>query len=339
MRTEKKVKLKDIADALNVSIVSVSNALCDKKGVSPELRKAIHKKAEEMGYETLHVPEAEKPRQYTIGVLISSEDIQSKDQAFTDIVGFYRENIEKVGSRYVIQELPSFHEILSRAYKPFSGQKIDGILINGDIEPVYLKELKRKMNCPVVCTGYYDASSDIDFIITDDFHGMEILTEYVIDLGFRDLRFVGAPRDDRRVMDRYLGFCCALEKRGVEELRGKSTPVFDGTNWITKLDIPKKLPEIFMCCSNKAAIILIKQLEDEGIRVPGDVSVTGFGFLNNIMNNGRTLTTYDFSHVLYAKDAVNTIINRIANRTRPHNITMISGYIVEGDTLNMRKRQ
>ena len=44
------VKLKDIADALQVSIVTVSNALSGKRGVSEEVRTKIIEKAEQMGY-------------------------------------------------------------------------------------------------------------------------------------------------------------------------------------------------------------------------------------------------------------------------------------------------
>ena len=41
------VKLKDIADALQVSIVTVSNALSGKRGVSEEVRTKIIEKAEQ----------------------------------------------------------------------------------------------------------------------------------------------------------------------------------------------------------------------------------------------------------------------------------------------------
>ena len=45
------VKLKDIAETVGVSIVTVSNALSGKKGVSEEVRQRILNVAEEMGYE------------------------------------------------------------------------------------------------------------------------------------------------------------------------------------------------------------------------------------------------------------------------------------------------
>ena len=45
------VKLKDIAEALNVSTVTVSNALAGRKGVSEEVRSQVVEKAKELGYD------------------------------------------------------------------------------------------------------------------------------------------------------------------------------------------------------------------------------------------------------------------------------------------------
>ena len=43
------VRLKDIADELGLSVVTVSNALSGKKGVSDAVRQEIRKKASELG--------------------------------------------------------------------------------------------------------------------------------------------------------------------------------------------------------------------------------------------------------------------------------------------------
>lgn len=51
MGQKKKVKLEDIAQRLDVSIVTVSNALKGKKGVSDEMRDKIVQTAQEMGYQ------------------------------------------------------------------------------------------------------------------------------------------------------------------------------------------------------------------------------------------------------------------------------------------------
>jgi DNA-binding LacI/PurR family transcriptional regulator len=51
MRRKKDVKLEDIAKELSVSIVSVSNALKGKKGISQELLDRVVETAAKMGYQ------------------------------------------------------------------------------------------------------------------------------------------------------------------------------------------------------------------------------------------------------------------------------------------------
>ena len=45
------VKMKDIAAAVGVSVVSVSNALAGRKGVSDDVRLRVEKAAKELGYD------------------------------------------------------------------------------------------------------------------------------------------------------------------------------------------------------------------------------------------------------------------------------------------------
>ena len=60
------VKLKDIAEALNVSTVTVSNALAGRKGVSEEVRSQVIEKAKELGYDLKKYTE-KKPGIYNWG--------------------------------------------------------------------------------------------------------------------------------------------------------------------------------------------------------------------------------------------------------------------------------
>ena len=47
MKHKKEIRMEDIARELNISIVSVSNALKNKKGVGEELRQTVKEKAAE----------------------------------------------------------------------------------------------------------------------------------------------------------------------------------------------------------------------------------------------------------------------------------------------------
>ena len=70
------VKMKDIAAAVGVSVVTVSNALSGKKGVSEDVRQLVEETAREMGYD---LKKSEKQSQGTvIGVIASEKYITGK---------------------------------------------------------------------------------------------------------------------------------------------------------------------------------------------------------------------------------------------------------------------
>lgn len=67
----KKVTMKDIANKLGVSSVTISKALNDKEGVSEEMRCKIKAVAEEMGYRIHTAAKSMKDGlSYNVGVMI-----------------------------------------------------------------------------------------------------------------------------------------------------------------------------------------------------------------------------------------------------------------------------
>lgn len=111
MRQMKKMgneKLKDIAKALNVSTVTVSNALTGRKGVSEEVRSQVI--AKELGYDLKKY--TNKRQGVTIGVIVSEQCLElgvsfywsmyqkvayaaSKSQSVTMLEALGQENEEK----------------------------------------------------------------------------------------------------------------------------------------------------------------------------------------------------------------------------------------------------
>ena len=73
VKMKKTVRLSDIAERLQVSTVTVSNALAGQKGVSEELRTRIKQVAAEMGYQTRASAPAGGKKIYNIGVIIGEK--------------------------------------------------------------------------------------------------------------------------------------------------------------------------------------------------------------------------------------------------------------------------
>ena len=70
---KKDVRLADIAERLNVSTVTVSNALANQKGVSDELREKIKQTAAQMGYQAKGSTAQSVREILNLGVIISQK--------------------------------------------------------------------------------------------------------------------------------------------------------------------------------------------------------------------------------------------------------------------------
>ena len=95
----KAVKLADIAEKLNVSVVTVSKALSGQKGVSEEMRARIRKLADEMGYVPVKSAGGRHPapKSYNIGVLIQESYLDKYDS-------FYLQMYKQITGRAIARE-------------------------------------------------------------------------------------------------------------------------------------------------------------------------------------------------------------------------------------------
>ena len=217
MGQKKEVKLEDIADSLGVSIVTVSNALKGKKGVSEGLRNRIKEAAQRMGYKTPVYEEKEKERSHIIGVLVAERYVKEFPSFYMEIYRRVAQETAKRGHVTVLEVVTCEKENLSADAMVFLEQSMDGLIVIGELYQEYMKMLRKVSRIPIVCVDYYDVYDDMDYIITDGFGGMEQMTRLLLKEGYRDLIFVGSPNATKNITDRYFGYCKAMQRAGMEE--------------------------------------------------------------------------------------------------------------------------
>ncbi len=332
MSRGKAVKLKDIALEAGVSIVTVSNALKGKKGVSPAMRENICMIAQRMGYQMRQVKAPVEKECYMVGVLVAEHYVREFPSFYMDIYKWVAQDVTRKGSLTVFEVVNAERErVLSDV---FSGVRVDGMIAIGQFSGEFLNMLRERSSAPIVCVDYYDVEPGVDYIVTDSYGGMQQMTESLILQGFRRFCFVGTPQATRNIMDRYMGYCKALEKYGLYE--EQRNILFDreasGTDYRLDVELPDRLPEVFVCNCDKTAKLLAEKLSHAGIRVPEDVSITGFDHYYSQLASGLSLTTYENDERGIAQISVNTLFKRIKGK-EPEGIRVLEGKIIEGDTV------
>lgn len=343
MGQKKEVKLEDIARALDISIVSVSNALKGKKGVSAKLRQDVQKKADELGYRSPQTATKRDIGSYCIGVMIAERYVKEFPSFYMDVYKQIAQSAAKKGSLVVLEIIDVNKEELRQKSSYFTNMEVHGIIFLGEMNIEFIRDVKMNNEVPVVGIDFYDVNETMDYIVPDSFHGMMAVTQKVIDAGHTDIIFLGNPRATKSILDRYMGYCMALEKNGINERAGGVIwdRKMDRQNYVIDFELPTKLPTAFVANCDKSAYILIDKLRKKGIRVPEDISVVGFDHSYPPASEELELTTYENDGKALAQIGINTLLKRIAKKNiqgeGSEGIRIVEGQVIEGNTIKSIK--
>lgn len=338
-KERRNVKLSDIADELNISTVSVSNALNGKKGVSDELRQKVFDMADELGYRRNNRETEEKVmKQYNIGVVIAERYIRQQGLSF--YMSIYQQIVLAALNKNCITLLEVLSNDNEEKYKIpdlFLREKVDGVIILGEMKHPYTRLLKENSSLPIVFLDYYEDTPDTDFIISDSYNGMYAMTRLLIKSGYRKIGFVGSVLSTSSITDRYLGYRKALQEIGIAIRKDWVIKEEKVNNQIMDIPLPEEMPDAFVCHCDVTAKYLIDKLNKNGYKVPEDIGIVGFdNYLVDSIDDVR-LTTYDVDIQAMAEISVNTVIRKIEHTHFVSRLRIVDGGVKMGDSHKMYK--
>ena len=327
----KAVKMKDIADKLNISVMTVSKALSGKPGVSEALRARIKELADEMGYIAL---ESENKKSYNIGVLLA---YYYTENCATFYWKLYQEiNTRAVWeNRFVLLEIVSEESEKDLSYpKMLRENKVDGVIILGAMSKPYLKMVEEKSKIPVVYMDFYEEEIPEDCVISNSFYGTWEITRYLLKKGHEDIAFVGTLFSTKSITDRYLGYEKAMLENGREIRKDWIIPDRDAARAsLEEIPLPEKMPTAFVCNCDVTASRLIKELQDKGYRIPEDISVVGYDdYLYPGLCNVE-ITSYGVNMELMASTGIDILVRKIEETDYKGGLHVIPGYLVEKESV------
>lgn len=336
MAQKKKVRLSDIAEKLKISTVTVSKALSNKEGVGDELRDQIKQIAEKMGYQTKKTSSAASKNGTTgnIGILIPF-------RFFSPNVSYYWHIFNTLSSELLTRGYYSIMELLSdddenkcSLPRMIQDKKIDGLIILGQTSDLYLETLNKTYS-NFILFDFYSAKLSFDSVSNDNYFCSYMITNYVISQGHKKIRFVGNFGATTSISDRFMGFQKAMLENHLicspEEILNDR----DEHGSLIKIQLPleENMPTAFVCNCDETAVNLINALEEKGLKVPQDISVTGF---DNYLPQKKTpveLTTVYIKPEDSTKIAAELIINKITEQAYIKGRHLVSGSLIIRDSV------
>lgn len=334
-----KVRLIDIANELGVSSVTVHNALAGNKGVSENTRRKILETARRMGYhsdadhrKTLR----EEGGFHKIGVIIAENYLAQYST-------FYWKMYQELSLIATEKRCYTTIEVLKKEVEKHIGNlpqivqecSVEGLIIIGEIDKGYIRTVKGAFKGPVIFLDFYDNEIAKDAVISDNFYGMYQMTELLFEQGIEEIGFIGSVYATSSIMDRFCGY-----RKAIMEHR-KTVP----EEWILEdrdemgqvaFELPKRLPEAFVCNCDLVAGMAIEKIRERGLRVPEDISVVGF---DNYLYPGfadMKITTYEVNSRAMAKVAVDKLLKNLKNPEKGRTLEVVSGHVVWKKSVKMK---
>lgn len=328
----KNITMKDIASKLGVSTVTVSKALTDREGVSDEVREKVKAKAEEMGYRYNSAAKAMKDgNSGNVGILVADRFFE--DNSFYS--NLYRNIILKLNDTPffgLLEIISQEQEEQVRMPNVITNSKIDGLIIMGQVSAPYLAEL-RKTSIPFIFLDFYTEFEDVESINSDNVYGSYRLTNYLVQMGHKEIGFIGNINATSSIMDRYLGCLKSQLQHNLPHPEEWLISDRDEKGRFLDYELPEHMPTAFVCNCDQVAYRLVNDLKAKGYRVPEDISVVGFDDCIYATLSDPQLTTFRVDMGQMASASVSAIIKKIRNHKYVMGRKVIGGDVIIRDSV------
>ena len=317
------VTMRDIGRMAGVSAVTVSKALSGKGGVGEETREKILRLAEELGYVNPNAGQTKPLRGLDVGILIPDRFF-SPDSFYAL---FYKELVQaltKAGHFGILEMLAAEDEAALALPHLTRAHHVDALILLGQPSSAY-RQMIAQQPLPLVFLDFYDTAVPVDAVVSDGLSGAACLTAHLIERGHRDIGFVGDVGATSSIMERYLGFCAAMTLAGLPIRPECVLRDRDARGAFLPLQLPEKLPTAFVCNCDTVAVWLIDQLRQQGLRVPEDISVTGYDDFLPGSPAIPALTTFHTDRQAMARIAVQLVSGRCSGTDAPTGRVVVGG--------------
>ncbi|HOK49758.1 MAG TPA: LacI family DNA-binding transcriptional regulator [Sedimentibacter sp.] len=271
------ITIKDVARLAEVSISTVSRVINDSKPVSPEVRKRVLKVIEETGYKPNDVARSLVTRRsYLIGVIVNN----LAQSYVADIV----RGIEEIGKMYgydiLLCSSYGSKETQEKYLQLLDRKQAEGLFLVGSKFDDEIIKLAKSFNKPCVFFTR-DVREKINHITIDCKSAVYEITKYLFEEGHRRIAYISDFEDRTTVENEKIeGYLKAIEDA---EMDYSKVYVVGGNKHNQAYELGKSIIDevkdftACVCSTDEIAIGILDSFLDNGIKVPEDVSVVGFG--------------------------------------------------------------
>ena len=319
----KRVTLKDVARAADVSLASASYALNGTGSLGEAVRAHILKVADDLGYRrNLSARAMRTGKTGAIGVVVP--DFSSP--FFTALVQFVMKRARQAGYCVFVSDTENSETLEQEAFRRMIDRGVDGV-VWFPIRDVNTVEAESRR----VPTLLIDRSIPGLASIRADYEGGgRRAAEHLLAQGHKCIGIVSGPMDVASMRARIEGAAAALGDRLVFNVASSFSMELEPS--VQAAVVSRQATAIF-AGTDLIAMGIIRAAQAAGLRVPDDLAVIGFGDMPWAQMANPPLSTIEMPLEDMAAEAVDALLQRIEGMNAPRDAVFETTLIVRGSTL------
>jgi len=290
------IRLKDIAEQAGVSVMTVSKALRDEPDIAAQTRARIRTIADAAGYVPNHAARALRThttRQF--GLIISA----LTNPLYIRVLMAIEEQAHEMGYDILFAQTMNHPGREEAVIRRMLARRVDGLFIRpvyrADNTAAIYEELKRQ-GTPTVILGHRALfCSDFPSVQTDALASARSATLHLLGLGHRRVACLTGPTFSPWAQERYEGYRHALHDANLEVdeklVFQAGATIEEGEKAALQLINEAPGATAIVAANDLVAIGAANILLDQGVRIPEDISLIGFGNILGAAHYRVPLTT------------------------------------------------
>lgn len=279
------VRLKDIAEDMGLSVVTISKVLRDHPDIGEKTRKRVLKRMKELNYQpNLAARSLTSGRTWTIGLVVPD----LLHPFFAQIAKAISVEIRHKGYSLFISSSDEDPRLEQEEIAQLIARRVDVMLIASSQLTVESFRRIEEQKIPYVLLDRYFPGFKSNFVGVDDTAVGVLATTHLIEQGCRYIAHVRGP-EISTALGRLEGYRQALAMHEMAPLTGHIVSIGPSGDHVgdeagyaatVKLLANKHRPDGIFCFNDPVALGTMRAILDAGLRIPEDIAVVGCGNLS-----------------------------------------------------------
>jgi LacI family transcriptional regulator len=338
------IRLKDIAQDLNISVVTVSKVLRKHPDIGPETRQKVLQRIKELNYRpNLAARALVTGRTHAIGLVVPDLVHPFFGQVAKALAGVLRGK----GYSLVLSSSDDDPQLEQEEIDQLLARRVDVLVLASAQRSAENFQHIQEQKTPVVLIDRKIDGFPAHFVGVDDVEVGRIATEHLLNVGCHNPAHIGGP-DVSTAAGRAQGYREVLARRNIKErpqtviMREHGDDAGDHTGYLAmkRLLELKPRPDGVFCYNDPTAMGAMKAVLEAGLDVPNDVSVVGCGNVTYADFIRVPLTSVDQQSDQIGERAAKLALSvREHSPSRPKQIVLQPSLVERASTQRVKSRK